>query len=116
MKPEDLRKALQGIKRKSRKLPYTPNSQIRNSLRQLWLRSRERSQAIKREHNTCQRCGAKGSVARGREVKIEVHHKGVGVANWEAVILAIRQHLLTDPSNLEVLCFECHKDETERRL
>jgi 5-methylcytosine-specific restriction endonuclease McrA len=95
-----------------KKLPYTPSSQIRNALRQLWLRSRERSAAVKREHNTCERCGRKGSVAKGREVKIEVHHRA-GIGNWEMVIQAIRQHLLTEPEGLEVLCQECHKKETE---
>ena len=95
-----------------KRLPHTPSSQIRNALRQLWLRSRERAAAVKREHNTCQRCGAKGSVARGREVKIEVHHKE-GIANWEEAISSIRKHILTDPDGLEVLCKECHKQETE---
>ena len=91
-----------------KRLLYTPTSQIKNHLRKMWLQSRERNLAVKREHNTCQRCGAKGSVAKGREVKIEVHHRE-GIANWEAVVDAIRQHILTDPDGLEVLCRECHK-------
>ena len=95
-----------------RKLLYTPSIQIRNALRLLFLRSRERSSAIKREHNTCERCGRKGSVAKGLEVKIEVHHRA-GIGNWQAVIDSIRQHLLTEPEGLEVLCQECHKKETE---
>lgn len=94
-----------------KKLPYTPTSRIRNDLRRLWLRSRERATAVKREHNTCQRCGAKGSVAKGREVKIEVHHRE-GIANWEAVVSAIREHILTDPINLDVLCKKCHEEGT----
>lgn len=95
--------------KKSRRLPYTPNSIIRNALRQVWLRSRERQAAIKREQNTCQRCGRKGSVAKGREVRIEVHHLS-GIPNWDEIIRVIRLHLLVDPDGLEVNCVECHKE------
>jgi 5-methylcytosine-specific restriction endonuclease McrA len=93
-----------------KKLPYTPTSRIRSSIRQLWLRSRERSSAIRREHNTCQRCGNKGSIAKGREVPIEVHH--INGIEWEEVIKYIRDKVLVDPEGLEVLCKECHKKET----
>jgi 5-methylcytosine-specific restriction endonuclease McrA len=92
------------------KKPITPNSQIRSALRQLWLRSRERAAAIKRDHNTCTTCGAKGSVAKGREVKIEVHH--LEQINWERIIEYIRRHLLVDPKGLECLCKGCHAEET----
>lgn len=100
----------------SRKLPTTPRSRVKNALRQLWLRSRERAAAIKREANTCQRCGAKGSVAKGREVAIQVHHRE-GIANWEAVIDAVYREILTAPENLEVVCKSCHRNEhsTEAR-
>jgi 5-methylcytosine-specific restriction endonuclease McrA len=91
-----------------KKLPYTPTSRIRGDLRRLWLRSRERAAAVKREKNTCQRCGAKGSVAKGREVAIEVHHKE-GI-RWDEMVDYIRARLLIDPEGLEVLCKECHKD------
>jgi 5-methylcytosine-specific restriction endonuclease McrA len=89
-----------------KKLPHTPTSRIKNDLRRLWLRSRERAAAVKREHNTCQRCGAKGSVAKGREVAIEVHH--LDGINWDGLIREIRLRLLVNPDNLEVLCKECH--------
>lgn len=94
--------------RKSRKLPTTPRSRVRSALRQVFLRSRERAAAIKREANTCQSCNRKGSVAKGREVKITVHHKN-GIANWESVIDAVYKELLCDPSQFEVLCEECHE-------
>ena len=93
-----------------RKLPYTPKSRIRSALRNVWLRSRERYAAIKREHNTCQRCGVKGSRAKGREVKIEVHH--IDKINWDGLIDLVRERLLHDPEHLEVLCKECHKKDT----
>ena len=95
--------------------PVTPASQIRSALRQLWLRSRERGQAVKDQHNTCQVCGRKGSVAKGREVKINVHHKN-GV-RWDNLIQLIRDQLLQTPDDYECQCEECHvkhhKEEKE---
>jgi 5-methylcytosine-specific restriction endonuclease McrA len=93
-----------------KKLPYTPNSQIRTALRRLWLRSRERQSALKRDKYTCCRCGAKQSKAKGREVAVEVHHKD-GVPNWEELFITIRMFLLTDPEDLETLCETCHGKE-----
>ena len=68
-----------------KRLPNTPRSKVRAALRQLWLRSRERAAALKREKYTCQRCGVKQSKAKGKEQKVEVHHKE-GIGNWEIVI------------------------------
>jgi len=48
----------------------TPASRVKAALRQLSLRSRERAAVIKRDSNTCQVCGKKGSRAKGREIKI----------------------------------------------
>ena len=91
----------------SRKKPTTPRSRIKNALRQLWLRSRERAAAIKREANTCERCHAKGSQAKGREIAIEVHHR-TGIPNWDRIIDEVFAHLLVSPSGLEVICKDCH--------
>lgn len=98
-----------------KKLPNTPRSKVRNALRQLWLRSRERAAALKREKYTCQRCGVKQSKAKGKEQKVEVHHKE-GIGNWEIVIDAIISEILCDPSNLEVVCPNCHDKEHEEQL
>jgi predicted HNH restriction endonuclease len=92
----------------SRKLPHTPTSRIRSALRQLWMRSRERAACLKAHGNTCAECGVKASVAKGREVRLEVHHIE-GVANWDAIFEAIRLHLLVHPSRMVPLCKECHK-------
>ena len=96
--------------------PVTPASQIRSALRQLWLRSRERGQAVKDQHNTCQTCGRKGSAAKGREVKINVHHRE-GV-DWNGVIQLIRDRLLQTPDKYVCMCEECHvklhKEEKEK--
>ena len=93
-----------------KRLPNTPRSTVRASLRKLWLRSRERAAALKREKYTCQRCGVKQSKAKGKEQKVEVHHKE-GIGNWEIVIDAIIKEILCDPSNLEVVCQNCHDKE-----
>ncbi len=98
-----------------KKLPNTPRSKVRAALRQLWLRSRERAAALKREQYTCQRCGVKQSKAKGKEQKVEVHHKE-GIGNWEIVIDAIIAEILCDPSNLEVVCPNCHDDEHKEQL
>ena len=77
----------------------------------LWLRSRERGEVIRCKNATCERCHKKRSTAKGKEVKIEVHHKE-GILNWDEIIDSIRTNLLCDPDYLEVLCVDCHKDET----
>ena len=94
----------------SRKLPYTPNSQIKAALRALWLRSRERAAAIKRDKYTCQRCHVKQSKAKGKEFKVEVHHRH-GIENWPEIYRVIRKYLLTEPEHLETLCKSCHLEE-----
>ena len=91
-----------------KKLPYTPNSRIRSALRMLFLRSRERAQALKRDKYTCQKCKVKQSKAKGKEFYVEVHHKK-GICNWEALFKAIRKYLLCNPKHLKTLCGKCHK-------
>lgn len=90
-----------------KKLPYTPNSRIRSALRMLFLRSRERAAALKRDKYTC-KCGAKQSRAKGKEVYVEIHHLE-GICNWEALFEAVRKYLLCDPKYLITLCEKCHK-------
>jgi predicted HNH restriction endonuclease len=99
-------------KRKRPRKPVTPLSRIRSALRTVWLRSRERAQAVKDQKNTCQECGRKGSVAKGREVKIEVHH--IDRVDWDGILRLVRDQLLQDPSRLRCLCKECHKKTHER--
>lgn len=96
----------------SRKQARTPRSKVRSALRQLWLRSRERSAAIKRENGSCEGCGKKQSRAKGREVKIEVHHNA-GAIPWEHLIDEVYRHLLCEPKHLTVFCAECHAKEHE---
>ena len=93
-----------------KKKPITPRSQVRAALRRLWLRSRDRAAAIKRDKYTCQRCGAKQSKAKGKEVYVEVHHTA-GIGNWDTVIDAVCAEILCPSEKLETLCKECHDKE-----
>ena len=89
-----------------KKLNKTPRSRVIAALRRLWLRSRERAVALKREGYCCEKCGKKQSVAKGKEVKLEVHHKE-GI-EWEQLIDLVFEQLLCNPEKLEVLCKDCH--------
>lgn len=91
----------------------TPRSKIRNALRMLFLRSRERGFAIKRDKYTCVKCGVKQSKAKGKEVSVEVHHLQ-GVGNWDSIINAIYSQILCDPAGMQTLCKECHLVETKQ--
>jgi predicted HNH restriction endonuclease len=89
-----------------KKLPNTPKSQIKQAIDRLWLRSRERSAALKRTGYCRELCGVKQSKAQGRRVDIEVHHAD----GCDRAMLAelIREHLLHDPARLIPLCKACH--------
>lgn len=88
----------------------TPRSKVKQALRQLSLRSRERAAALKRDGYICRKCGRKQSKARGKELFVEVHHKQ-GV-EWEKLIDLVYEMLLCSPDEMETLCHECHDEET----
>lgn len=88
----------------------TPRSQIRSTLRRLFLRSREHSFALKRDGYKCQLCGIKQSKRgkdRSRWILVQVHHQNM-VENWERLIDMVYQSLLCHPDELIVLCHDCH--------
>lgn len=87
----------------------TTRAVVRSWLRRLWLRSRERGAALKREGYRCQRCGVKQSVAKGRVVKLHVHH--IDGINWDGIADLVIERILPDPERLEVLCKPCHDEE-----
>lgn len=91
-----------------KRLPYTPNSRIRSVLRKLFLTSRERAAALRRDKYTCQKCHCKQSRAKGKEVYIECHHKE-GI-DWNGLCELIRNRLLQTPEKLETLCKSCHSE------
>ena len=76
----------------SKKLPTTPRSKVRAAIRQLWLRSRERAAALKRDNYTCQVCNKVGGY-------LHAHHKRGFTHNPE---------LRFDVSNGITLCKKCH--------
>jgi len=100
------------VKQSDREPNITTRGVIIHLLRMLWLHSRERRAALKRDDYTCQGCHRKQSAAKGKEFKVEVHHCA-GSIDWDAIIEYIRRNLLVDHSRLVTLCKECH-DEEER--
>lgn len=93
-----------------KKLPTTPRSRIKNALRNVWLRSRERASALKATGHRCAKCGVKASQAKGREVKLQVHH--IGGINWDGVADLIEQRILRVPQ--QPLCVGCHEKERKK--
>jgi len=85
----------------------TSRARIKGMLRQMWVRSAERSEAMKRDDYCCQDCGIKQSKKKGFEVKVNVHHKE-GIEVWDEIIELIEEHLLCNPDKLETLCVDCH--------
>ena len=94
-----------------KKLPHTPRSRVKAALRQLWLRSRERAKALKDAEYRCTECGIKQSMAKGRVVKLEVHH--LSEIDWKELIDLVYERLLSVPQT--PLCKPCHKKETEKQ-
>ena len=95
----------------SKKKPNTPRSKVKNALRLLWLRSRERAKSLKDADYRCTECGIKQSMAKGRVVKLEVHH--IDGIDWEELIDMVFDSLLNVPQI--PLCISCHKKETEKQ-
>lgn len=98
-----------------KKKPNTPRSNIKSNIKQLWLRSRERAAALKRDGYRCQSCDVKQSKAKGKEQKVEVHHiEGIDV--WSEVVDLIAELILCSENidKLITLCPDCHKDEHKK--
>lgn len=92
--------------------PETPNSIIRQVLRgRIWLRSRERAAALKRDKYSCQICGVKQSRRQDARVDVEVHH--LDNSGIDAIIELIRKTLLCSPDRLQTVCKACHKEMTD---
>jgi len=95
------------------KKPTTPKSKIRHALRLLWMRSRERGEALRNTGYCCSVCGKKQSKAKGRECSLDVHHLS-GVGNWDRIFRVIYEELLVTPDKLAPLCGLCH-DEIHKK-
>ncbi len=93
----------------SKKKLNTPKSRIRACLRQLWLRSRERNTALKATKYHCSECGVKQSMAKGKVVKLQVHHEPP--IKWDGLLDTVREKLLDVPQ--KPLCIPCHEKKHE---
>lgn len=93
----------------STKKTKTPRGKIKNVLRKLWLQSRERAAALKRESYTCEICHKKQSTAKGKEFKVQVHHKCEQI-EWDHIIDLIYKEILQTPDDLQVACKACHRE------
>lgn len=85
----------------------TKKNYIVRQLRMIWLKSRERNAALKRDGYTCVECHRKQTMAKGKEFRVQVHHKN-GITNWNKIAEEIMKELLPNPKHLETLCNECH--------
>jgi hypothetical protein len=94
-----------------RKKESTPRSRVKNALRQLWLRSRERAKVLKDSGYRCVDCNVKKSVAKGREVKLEVHHEPE--IDWSGIVDLIFERILNAPQH--PLCEECHGKKHQKK-
>ncbi len=87
----------------------TPRAHVKRAVRLIWLRSRERGAALRRDDYTCQGCHKRQTKAKGHEFSVEVHHcSGI---DWERVIDYIIRNVLQTPEHLVTLCKECHDEE-----
>jgi len=92
----------------------TSNSYIMGRIRQIFLTSRERAYATKRDDYTCQKCFKRMSKRKGHEVYLDVHHvEPIGDA-WKEIFKIMREKILVHPDKLQCLCRECHKNETNK--
>lgn len=92
----------------------TRNYKITQGLRMLWLRSKERSSRLKAVKYCCEECGIKQSKSKGKEIKLEVHHR-CGRIDWNKICDVVREMLLPHPDELKVLCEKCHEKEHENK-
>ena len=97
-----------------KRLTYTPNGILKNALRKLWKRSRERSTALKKTGYKCSKCGEKQTMAKGKELVLEVHH--LKPINWDRIFKVLREELLPEQKYLKVECPFCHSEDDEDRL
>jgi 5-methylcytosine-specific restriction endonuclease McrA len=99
---------------KKKRKPPTKSSKamVVSWLRKYWLRSPERSNALKKADRSCEICGVKHSRAKGREVTVVVHHKS-GIDNWGLIYDLIMEQLLNE-DDLQALCKEHHDKEHDK--
>lgn len=105
-------------KRTKAKSFSTPRGRVKNALRLLSLRCRERAEAMKRAGYACGRCGAKKCTAAGREVRVEAHHcDPIAAENaMNRIIDMVFEYVLVPPERWEIMCQECHTKEHAKEV
>ena len=88
----------------------TSDAQIKSWLHRMWLSSVERRTALKNAGYRCEECDAKQTMAKGQELKLDVHHKH-GHVNWQKIFEVIRAELLVPAEELSPLCPPCHDNK-----
>jgi predicted HNH restriction endonuclease len=78
----------------------------------MWLQSRERAKSLKENGYKCADCGVKQSTAKGKEVKLEVHHDPQ--INWDGIAELIIERILNVPQY--PLCKECHRKRHDKTV
>lgn len=94
---------------KKRKPRHTTRANIKAAIRLLWLRSPERAAILKEDGYRCQSCGKKQSKAKGKEVKVQVHHDN-GIL-WDDICDLILFYVFH--SKQSTMCEKCHKALTK---
>ena len=97
-----------------KKKPNTPRSFVRGMLRKIFLQSRERAAALKRDGYCCTECGVKQSTAKGKEVKVQVDHIYPMEEKMNALIYMVFEVLIPGPEHFQTLCKECHTSKTAK--
>jgi predicted HNH restriction endonuclease len=101
-----LKVILKSVKKMGKRLATTPRSKVRAAIRRLFLYSREHQATLKNAERRCSKCGVKASMAKGREIKVQVHH--INGIEWDNIINYIFEQVLVDPKKMVVLCNNCH--------
>lgn len=102
-------------KKSKKKRVWNLKTKIVVALRQVWLRSPLRYEAIKnaREHPNQYRCAICREFFPAKEIRVDHIVKVVGakgIDSWDDFISA----LFCDATNLQILCVPCHKEKTKQ--
>ena len=64
---------------------------------------------MKRDGYACRRCGAKQSKAKGKEVRVVVHH--IDGVRWGGTFQEMAEDMYCGIDRLLTLCKKCHDEE-----
>ena len=96
------------MKEKKPKKAPPATTRARSAVRRAWMRSVERGACLKRDGYTCRVCGVKQSIAKGRVVKVVVHH--IDGVRWTGTFREMAEDMYCGIDRLLTLCKKCHAD------